>query len=148
MTSHLPPSGSRRRPTLRSVVAISAAAGLALLALTGCQAQAGASAPPTGSISADRALGDIMVRFTPPAVNMSEDAGRLLAGIEGPIRFVVKRPMSGGVWLVTAITPSADATLDQAVATLRAAPRIETAEPDRVIKPNRTIPTTRDMPPN
>jgi len=136
----------RRRP-LRTALATGTAAALALLALSACQAQPKASEPPKGSITADRALGDIMIRFTPPEVNLSVDAGHLLAGIEGPIRFVVKRPMSGGVWLVTAISASPGATLDQALATLRAAPRIQTAEPDRVLRPNRTYPTSRDMPP-
>ncbi|MNY20495.1 hypothetical protein D3C86_1539760 [compost metagenome] len=77
---------------------------------------------------------------------MSEDAGKLLAGIEGPVRYVVKRPMSGGVWLVTAITAVPDITLDQAVATLQAAPRVESATSDRTLKPHRTMPTSRDMP--
>ncbi|MDF3839145.1 hypothetical protein P3W85_40350 [Cupriavidus basilensis] len=140
----LPHSRSRFRP-----LRITAACGvLALLALTACQAQQRPSAPPANSISADRAVGDIMVRFSAPPVITSEEAGRLLEPIAGPIRFVVKRPMSGGVWLVTAISASADATLDQAVATLRAAPRIELAEPDRVLKPNRTMPSGRDMPPS
>ncbi|QQX85439.1 hypothetical protein JJQ59_05760 [Cupriavidus necator] len=141
-------AGLRQRPraSLRTVLAIATAASAALLALSACQAQPKSSAPPPGSISDDRSLGDIMVRFKPPAVNLSEDAGKLLAEIKGPIRYVVKRPMSGGVWLVTAISPSADATIDQAVETLRATPRIETAEPDRVLKPNRNIPASRDMP--
>ncbi|WP_367394968.1 hypothetical protein [Cupriavidus sp. Agwp_2] len=145
MTRHAPPAGRRHRP-LRHVLALATAATAALLALSGCQAHSGASAPPPGSITDDRALGDIMVRFKPPAVDMSEDAGKLLAEIKGPIRYVVKRPMSGGVWLVTAISSSADATIDQAVDTLRATPRIETADPDRLIQPNRTMPTSRDMP--
>lgn len=145
MTRHAPPAGHRHRP-LRAVLALATAATAALLGLSGCQAHSGASAPPPGSITDDRALGDIMVRFRPPAVDMSEDAGKLLVEIKGPIRYVVKRPMSGGVWLVTAISNTAGATLDQAVDTLRATPRIETAEPDRLIKPNRTMPTSRDMP--
>ncbi|MDK3026557.1 hypothetical protein QO239_28515 [Cupriavidus taiwanensis] len=142
------PTGHRPRPraSLRALLAVATAASAALLALSACQAQPKASAPPPGSITDDRALGDIMVRFKPPAVDMSEDAGKLLAEIKGPIRYVVKRPMSGGVWLVTAISPSADATLDQAVDTLRATPRIDTAEPDRLLKPSRNIPTSRDMP--
>ncbi|SOY42873.1 hypothetical protein [Cupriavidus taiwanensis] len=141
-TGHRP----RQRASLRALLAVATAASAALLALSACQAQPKASAPPPGSITDDRALGDIMVRFKPPAVDMSEDAGKLLAEIKGPIRYVVKRPMSGGVWLVTAISPSADATLDQAVDTLRATPRIDTAEPDRLLKPSRNIPTSRDMP--
>ncbi|WP_183035657.1 hypothetical protein [Cupriavidus sp. UME77] len=137
-----PHSRSLARP-----LRITAACGLlALLALTACQAQQRPSAPPLNSISADRAVGDIMVRFSAPPVTVSEDADRLLASIAGPIRFVVKRPMSGGVWLVTAISASADATIDQALATLRSSPRIELAEPDRVLKPNRTQPVGRDMP--
>ncbi|WP_441629972.1 hypothetical protein [Cupriavidus sp. 2MCAB6] len=141
-TGKLPHSRSMARP-----LRITAACGLlALLALTACQAQQRPYAP-AGSISADRAVGDIMVRFSAPPVTGSEEAGRLLESISGPIRFVVKRPMSGGVWLVTAISQSGDATMEQAVATLRAAPRIELAEPDRVLKPNRTMPMGRDMPP-
>ncbi|RDK10262.1 hypothetical protein [Cupriavidus lacunae] len=148
MTRQALPTGLRSRPraSLRAVLAIATAASAALLALSACQAQPKASAPPPGSISDDRAIGDIMVRFKPPAVNLSEDAGKLLAEIKGPIRYVVKRPMSGGVWLVTAISASADVTIQQAVETLRATPRIETAEPDRLIKPSRSIPTSRDMP--
>lgn len=145
MTRHAPPAGRRHRP-LRAVLALATAASAALLALSACQAQSGASAPPPGSITDDRALGDIMIRFKPPAVDMSEDAGKLLAEIKGPIRYVVKRPMSGGVWLVTAISATPGTTLDQAVDTLRSTPRIDTAEPDRMIQPNRTMPTSRDMP--
>jgi hypothetical protein len=81
-------------------------------------------------------------------VTVSEDAGKLLADVQGPVRYVVKRPMSGGVWLVTAITAQADVTLDQAVATLQAAPRVESATPDRMLKPHRAMPVGRDMPPN
>ncbi len=132
-------------PQTRRARCVAAAFGLALLSLTGCQAQPPAS-PPPGAITTDRPLGDIMVRFSPPAVTESMEAGRLLAQIEGPVRFVVKRPMSGGMWLVTAIAPSADTTLDQAVATLRAAPRVEIADPDRVLKPNRRMPEGRDQP--
>jgi hypothetical protein len=139
-----PHSRSLARPLL-----ITAACGLlALLSLSACQAPQHSYAPPANSISADRAVGDIMVRFSAPPVSGSEEADRLLEAITGPIRFVVKRPMSGGIWLVTAISPSADVTIDQAVATLRAAPRIELAEPDRVLKPNRTMPIGRDMPPS
>jgi len=134
------------RQLLRLTVA--AAAVLSLFALPGCQSQSqpAASAPPVGSLTADRSLGDIMIRFNQPEVTASVDAGKQLAQIGGPIRFEVKRPMSGGVWLVTAISPSPDATLDQAVTTLRAAPRIASADPDRVLKPNRTMPAGRDQP--
>jgi len=133
------------RPLLAGALGLALA--LALGGLTGCQAQSQPAPPPPGGISADRAVGDIMVRFRAPAVNDSIEAGRLLADIPGPMRFVVKRPMSGGVWLVTAITDKPDATLDQAVGILREAPRIEVAEPDRLLKPNRSMPTSRDMPP-
>ncbi|NYH98416.1 hypothetical protein FHX63_001192 [Cupriavidus plantarum] len=135
-----------RRAVLSTMVAAAAVAGLA--AMSGCASESRSYAPPPGSITDDRAIGDIMVRFTPPEVIVSEDAGKLLAGIAGPYRYLVKRPMSGGVWLVTAISKSPDATLDQAVTVLRAAPRIETAEPDRLLKPHRAIPRTRDMPSN
>lgn len=140
-----PLSRKPARP-LRLTILCGALALLALATLSACQAQRPSA--PASSLNADRAVGDIMVRFTAPPVTASEDAGRLVESIAGPIRFVVKRPMSGGVWLVTAISASADATLDQAVATLRAAPRIDTAEPDRVLKPNRTQPASRDMRPD
>ncbi len=146
MTRPLPSAGHRR--AFVPVLAVAVAATAALLALPGCQAQPKASQPPRGAISTDRVVGDIMVRFTAPDVNVSEEAGKLLDTIEGPIRFVVKRPLSGGVWLVTALSGSPDATMDQALATLRAAPRVGTAEPDRVLKPNHTMPVSRDMPAN
>ena len=131
----------------RIVTATFAALALtALTTMTGCASESKSFAPPPGSITSDRAIGDILVKFTPPEVVVSEDAGKLLATIEGPVRFVVKRPMSGGVWLVTAITASPDITIDQAVATLKAAPRVESATPDRMLKPHRTMPGGRDMP--
>ena len=65
--------------------------------------------------------------------------------VPGPARYVVKRPMSAGVWLVTAITNTPDVTLDQALATLRAAPRVASATPDRMLKPHRGMPPGRDM---
>ncbi|WP_227459789.1 hypothetical protein [Cupriavidus pauculus] len=143
---------THRKPPLplRRAAAVSAAA-LALTALfaaSGCASESKSFAPPRGSITDDRAIGDILVKFTAPEVTVSEDAGKLLADVQGPVRYVVKRPMSGGVWLVTAITAQADVTLDQAVATLQAAPRVESATPDRVLKPHRAMPTGRDMPPN
>lgn len=115
-------------------------------AVSGCASESKSFAPPRGSITDDRAIGDILVQFTPPEVVASEDAGKLLAAVAGPVRYVVKRPMSGGVWLVTAITASADVTLDQAVATLQAAPRVASATPDRMLKPHRAMPVGRDMP--
>jgi hypothetical protein len=142
------PSAPRRRALTAKAAVAAIAATAALGAISGCASESRSYAPPAGSITDDRAIGDIMVRFTPPEVIVSEDAGKLLAGITGPYRYVVKRPMSGGVWLVTAISKSTDATLDQAVTVLRGAPRIETAEPDRVLKPHRTMPKTRDMPPS
>ncbi|RZT42610.1 hypothetical protein [Cupriavidus agavae] len=143
MTHGKLPSTFRQLP--RSV-AVTAFAALALTALSGCASESKSFAPPRGSLTDDRALGDILVKFTPPDVVVSEDAGKLLATVPGPVRYVVKRPMSGGVWLVTAITTSADVTLDQAVATLQAAPRVESATPDRMLKPHRSRPTGRDMP--
>lgn len=134
------------RPLLTGALGLALA--LALGGLSGCQAQSKPVPPPPGGITADRSLGDIMVRFRPPAVNDSVEAGKLLAEIQGPARFVVKRPMSGGVWLVTAISDNADATLEQALERLRAAPRVEVAEPDRLLKPNREMPKTREMPPD
>ncbi|MFJ5382359.1 hypothetical protein ACIPID_11850 [Cupriavidus sp. CER94] len=118
----------------------------ALTAVSGCASESKSFAPPRGSITDDRAIGDILVKFAPPEVTASEDAGKLLAEVQGPVRYVVKRPMSGGVWLVTAITASADVTLDQAVATLQAAPRVASATPDRMLRPHRGKPVSRDMP--
>lgn len=137
-------------PTLRRAsVAVAAALALtALTAISGCASESKSFAPPRGSITDDRAIGDILVQFTPPDVTTSEDAGKLLAAVEGPVRYVVKRPMSGGTWLVTAITAKADVTLDQAVATLQAAPRVASATPDRMLKPHRAMPVGRDMPSN
>lgn len=148
MTSGQSPQHPRPRPRRKVLaMALVAAASLASLgAVSGCASESKSFAPPRGSITDDRAIGDILVKFTPPEVTVSEDAGKLLAGIEGPVRYVVKRPMSGGVWLVTAITAVPDITLDQAVATLQAAPRVESATSDRTLKPHRTMPTSRDMP--
>lgn len=128
---------------LRWLLPVLALCGAALLAA--CSGPKPA-APPEGSITDDRALGDIMVRFTPPPVETSLQAGQVLGEIKGPVRFVVKRPMSGGVWLVTAISPEPDATLDQALETLRAVPRVQTAEPDRLLRPHRARPEGRDLP--
>lgn len=139
------PSQPFRRKALKIALIAATALGAAIAA-SGCASESKSFAPPRGSITDDRAIGDILVKFTAPEVTASEDAGQLLAKIEGPVRYVVKRPMSGGVWLVTAITANADITLEQAVATLAAAPRVESATPDRMLKPHRTIPTSRDMP--
>lgn len=143
---------SKRRAVARrfgrhaATSALVAASLTVLSALTGCASESKSFAPPRGSITDDRALGDILVKFTPPEVTASEDAGKLLAQVAGPVRYVVKRPMSAGVWLVTAITASADVTMDQAVATLQAAPRVESATADRMLRPHRAMPTSRDMP--
>jgi len=133
-------------PSIPRRIVVATFAALAVTAVSGCASASKSFAPPPGSITDDRAIGDILVKFTPPDVVASEDAGKLLAGIEGPVRYVVKRPMSGGVWLVTAVTKSSDVTLDQAVATLKASPRVESATPDRMLKPHRTMPIGRDMP--
>lgn len=119
---------------------------LGALALAGCQSQRKPLAPPAGSITDDRSIGDIMVRFEPPEVTTSLEAGRLLEAATGPIRYVVKRPLSGGVWLVTAISPAPDADMAQAVATLRTVPRVAMAEPDDLRAPSRQFPIGRDMP--
>lgn len=129
-----------------AATALAAVALTALSAVSGCASESKSFAPPLGSITDDRAIGDILVQFAPPEVTVSEDAGKLLAAIPGPVRYVVKRPMSGGTWLVTAITASADVTLDQAVATLQAAPRVTSATPDRLLRPHRDRPVSRDMP--
>jgi hypothetical protein len=121
------------------------ATSLAVGGVSGCASESKSFAPPRGSITDDRAIGDILVQFTPPDVTTSEDAGKLLAAVEGPVRYVVKRPMSGGVWLVTR-SRNPDITADQAVATLQAAPRVESATPDRMLKPHRSMPVGRDMP--
>lgn len=126
---------------LRRLLFVAALCGVAAVAACGTSP----AEPPPGAISDDRALGDILVSFTPP-VTTSLQAGEVLGQIEGPVRFVVKRPMSGGVWLVTAITAQPDATLDQALQTLRGQPRVQHAEPDRLLRPHRTIPQGRDMP--
>lgn len=135
-----------KSPSLHRRVVAATFAALAVTAVSGCASESKSFAPPRGSITDDRAIGDILVKFTPPDVTTSEDAGKLLTAIEGPVRYVVKRPMSGGVWLVTAITKSPDITADQAVATLQAAPRVESATPDRMLKPHRSMPVGRDMP--
>ena len=145
----LPLPGHPRSHRMARRATASAIAALALTALTavsGCASESTSFAPPRGSITDDRAIGDILVKFAPPEVTASEEAGKLLAEIKGPVRYMVKRPMSGGVWLVTAVTASADVTLDQAVATLQAAPRVESATPDRLLRPHRTMPGSRDMP--
>jgi hypothetical protein len=135
MTAGQSPQHPRRKVL---AMALAAAASLASLgAVSGCASESKSFAPPRGSITDDRAIGDILVKFTPPEV---------MATIEGPVRYVVKRPMSGGVWLVTAITAAPDITLEQAVTTLQAAPRVESATSDRTLKPHRTMPTSRDMP--
>ncbi len=72
-----------------------------------------------------------------------EDAGKLLAKIEGPVRYVVKRPMPRGVGRSPPSRTTPDITFDQAVATLQAAPRVESATSDRMLKPHRTMPTSR-----
>jgi hypothetical protein len=145
------PSPDRRAaPRRNKTVArlLLAGAALGIVAVAGCQSHSKPLAPPAGSITDDRSIGDIMVRFTPPEVTTSLEAGRLLEAATGPIRFVVKRPLSGGVWLVTAISPSPDADMAQAVATLRTVPRIDLAEPDDLRAPSRPFPIGRDMPPN
>lgn len=138
---------AKHRLTRRVATSALVALGLtALAAISGCASESKSFAPPRGSITDDRAIGDILVKFTPPEVTLSEEAGKLLADVQGPVRYVVKRPMSGGAWLVTAITASADVTLDQAVATLQASPRVESATGDRMLRPHRAMPATRDMP--
>lgn len=122
------------------------AAALALPLLAACQSQ-GASAPP-GSISTERVISDLLVSFTDPPVLTSIEAGSLLDKVEGPIRYVVKRPMSGGVWLVTAISQDADVTVQTAVDTLRAAPRILSVDAEDRRRPARSMPSGRDMPPD
>lgn len=135
------PARGRRSGLPRALLA---AALLGMAGLGGCQSQG--MSPPAGAISADRVLGDILVRFSAPEVTTSVEASQLLAQAPGAVRFVVKRPMSGGIWLVTALTPDASATLDQAVTTLRAVPRVESADLERRLHPTRPMPTGRDMP--
>lgn len=145
-TAKTSPTTPRRTRTLARLLIVGAALGV--VAIAGCQSQRKPLAPAAGSITDDRSIGDIMVRFTPPEVNTSLEAGRLLEAIPGPIRFVIKRPLSGGVWLVTAISPSPEANMAQAVATLRTVPRVALAEPDDLRAPSRPFPIGRDMPPN
>ncbi|WP_458216331.1 hypothetical protein [Paracidovorax citrulli] len=140
-------TGDRRPRRRRGLGCIAAGCVMAAaLGLAACGSGRVPAAPPEGSITDDRALGDILVRFSPPEVTESMQAGELLAGAPGPVRFVVKRPMSGGIWLVTAISADETVTLDQALTTLRGLPRIQTAEPDRLQGPSRMPPTGRNMP--
>ena len=98
------------RPLLTG--ALGPALALALGGLTGCRAQSKPVPPPPGGITADRSLGDIMVRFRPPAVNDSVEAGKLLAEIQGrrASSSSARCPAASGWSPPSAITPTPRST--------------------------------------
>lgn len=77
-------AGLARRPVSRTTRRLTLAVALCGLALAAACSSKPAM-PPPGSITDDRAVGDILVRFTPPAVDTSLQAGELLAQAKGPI---------------------------------------------------------------
>ncbi|MGM3273581.1 hypothetical protein [Ralstonia sp. 24A2] len=92
---------------------------------------------PPASVSAAHALGDIIVGLSTPTASSTTVQGVLdTAGARATPRlaFAVMRPMSGGFWVVRASSGDAAATLDGAVAALRSAPGVASADPDRVMK--------------
>jgi hypothetical protein len=111
--------------------------------VSGCASESKSFAPPRGSITDDRAIGDILVssrrEVTRPRTQAS--CGDVQAGALCGQAADVRRRMAGD-----GHHGAADVTLDQAVATLQAAPRVESATPDRMLKPHRAMPVGRDMP--
>lgn len=98
---------------------------------------ASANTQPPASVSAAHSLGDIIVGLSTPTTSSTTVQGLLdAAGARATPRlaFTVNRPMSGGFWVVRASSGDATATLDGAVAALRATPGIASADPDRVVK--------------
>ncbi|MFP3889019.1 hypothetical protein [uncultured Ralstonia sp.] len=92
---------------------------------------------PPASVSAAQNLGDVIVGLRAPTDSAATLQGQLDAiGARATPRvaFTVVRPMSGGYWVVRAASGDASATLDNAIATLRAAPGIASADADRVLK--------------
>lgn len=98
---------------------------------------ASANTQPPASVSAAHSLGDIIIGLSTPTTSSTTVQGLLdAAGARATPRlaFTVNRPMSGGFWVVRASSGDATATLDGAVAALRATPGIASADPDRVVK--------------
>lgn len=140
---------ARNRSWLSSAKpALAAAVGLCLLAA--CKSvpaidpgkppamdPASANTQPPASVSAAHALGDIIIGLRTPT-DASATVQNLVDAIGARatprLAFAVVRPMSGGFWIVRASSGDASATLDGAVAALRAAPGITSADPDRVMK--------------
>ncbi|WP_296229390.1 hypothetical protein [Ralstonia sp. UBA689] len=140
---------ARTRPLLSSAKpALAAALGLFLLAA--CKSvpaidpgkppamdPASVNTQPPASVSAAQTLGDIIIGLRTPtdssaAVQNVVDA--VGARATPRLAFAIVRPMSGGFWVVRASSGDASATLDGAVAALRAAPGIASADPDRIMK--------------
>lgn len=98
---------------------------------------ASANTQPPASVSAAQNLGDIIVGLSTPTTssttvqNVVDAAG---ARATPRLAFTVVRPMSGGFWVVRASSGDASATLDGAIAALRAAPGIASADADRVMR--------------
>lgn len=140
---------ARTRPLLLSArPALAAALGLFLLAA--CKSvpaidpgkppamdPASTNTQPPASVSAAQTLGDIIIGLHTPTTssaavqNVVDAVG---ARATPRLAFAIVRPMSGGFWIVRASSGDASATLDGAVAALRAAPSISSADPDRVMK--------------
>lgn len=98
---------------------------------------ASATTQAPSSVSAAHPLGDIIIGLSPQTTSSATVQGVLdAAGARATPRlaFAVVRPMSGGFWVVRASSGDASATLDGAVAALRATPGIASADPDRVVK--------------
>ncbi|CAG2144021.1 hypothetical protein KTE26_04770 [Ralstonia mannitolilytica] len=96
-----------------------------------------ANTQPPASVSAAHPLGDIIVGLsTPTTASTTVQSVVDAAGARATPRlaFAVVRPMSGGFWVVRASSGDASATLDGAVAALRSAPGIASADADRVMK--------------
>lgn len=98
---------------------------------------ASANTQPPASVSAAHTLGDIIIGLRTPtdssaAVQKVVDAAG--AAATPRLAFAIVRPMSGGFWLVRASSGDSAATLDGAVAALRSAPGVASADPDRVMK--------------
>ena len=96
-----------------------------------------ANTQPPASVSAAHPLGDIIVGLsTPTTASPTVQSVVDAAGARATPRlaFAVVRPMSGGFWVVRASSGDASATLDGAVAALRSAPGIASADADRVMK--------------
>ena len=143
---------ARSRSSLSSVRPARAAA-LGLCLLAACKSvpaidpgkppamdPASGNATPPASVSAAQNLGDIIVGLRAPT-DSAATLQTLLNGIGAratpPYAFTPVRPMSGGFWVVRAASGEPSATLDGAIAALRAAPGIASADADRILKPQR-----------